>query len=159
MVEIHQTSDLFKPGIMILSWNFEGEKKIRNEYEIRIDQYEKAFTRIKLKALVIFVQELFRGRKHNFEYYNRYVIADKLEAISALERDIPALSDYTDVVMLANRIKNRIIPNLEQLRPGKESKIVSYGPKLDLLSMFVNRILITNKLNEQKSTITPTITT
>lgn len=50
---------------------------------------------------------------------------------TALDRDISSLKKYTNLNTLANRIKLRIISQLEHLRPGKNSKIINYGEKLN----------------------------
>ena len=156
MIIIYQSPDMFKPGIVLISWNFEGEKKKRNEYEIREDQFNAASTKLILKGLTIYTQELYAGRKHNFEYYQDTVISEKLYALNALDRDIPLLKEYTNLNALANRINMRIIPNLEILRPGKNSKIVHYGEKLNKLCAYVDNILNNSALQNSTNTHTTT---
>lgn len=111
MVNIYQTSDLFVPGEILASWNFEGEKKKRNAYKIISDQFFLASAKIYYQVIV-------------------------------LDRNIPSLNEYTNINALVNRIKLRIISQLEHLRPDKNSKITLYSEKLNKLSANIY-----NKLN------------
>lgn len=156
MINIYTKTNLFDPDDILISWNFEGEKKIRNEYKIRFDQLEIAKHKLRRKALAIYVTELFTGRKNNFQFWQGEVIQSKIEAMEKLDRDVPFLKEYTDISALARRIQVRIIPQLEILRPGKKSKIVHYGERLDKLSAYVNSILTISTLHDSQNTITPT---
>lgn len=154
MINIYQSTNLFDPNDIIISWNFEGEKKLRFEHKIRPDQSQAAILKIKRLALVIYCQELFTGRKNNFQYWNREIIQEKLEAINILEENIPQLKTYTDLHALAHRIKTKVIPHLETIRPGKHSKIVHYNERLDMLIAYVNKTLNISTLQTTKYTNT-----
>jgi hypothetical protein len=156
MINIYQSTNLFDPNDIIISWNFEGEKKLRFEHKIRLDQSQQAVLKIKRMALVIYCKELFTGRKNNFQYYNNEVASSKLEAINILDVNIEQLKTYMDLHALAHRIKTKVIPHLETIRPGKKSKIVHYGERLDRLITYIDMILKINTIQSTKSAITAT---
>ena len=73
-----------------------------------------------------------------------------------LDRNIPFLKEYTNLNALTNPIKLRIISQLEHLRPGKNSKSVHYGKKLDKSSTQNYNMLIINTLQDIKNSFTMT---